>query len=37
MVRDGNQADCGYHFAVYANIKSLRCTPETDTYNTYNN
>ena len=41
MVRDGNQADYGDHFAVYTNIKSLFdlniISPETDTYNTYNN
>ena len=27
---DGKQTYCGEHFAVYANIEPLRCTPETN-------
>ena len=30
MVTDVNQTYCSDHFAVYANIKSLCCTPEAD-------
>ena len=31
MVTDVNLTYCGDHFAVYTNIKSLCCTPETNT------
>ena len=31
MVTDVNQTHCDDHFTVYVNIKSLCCTPETDT------
>ena len=30
MVRDINQTSCGDYFAIYTNIKSLHCTPETN-------
>lgn len=30
MVRDGNETYCADHFAVYTNIESLCCTPETN-------
>ena len=29
MVMDINWTYCGDHFAIYTNIKSLCCTPET--------
>ena len=30
MVTDGNQTYCGDHFAMYTNVESLCCTPETN-------
>ena len=30
MVTDVNQTYCDDHFATYANIQSLTCTPETN-------
>ena len=30
MKTDVNQTYCGDHFAIYRNIKSLSCTPETN-------
>ena len=30
MVTGGNQTQCGDHLAMYTNIRSLCCTPETN-------
>ena len=30
MVVDVNQTYCGHYFAIYKNIDSLYCTPETN-------
>ena len=30
MVANGNWTYCGDHFAMYTNIESLYCTPETN-------
>ena len=30
VVMDVNQTYCGDHFAIYTNIESLRCIPETN-------
>lgn len=32
MVTDGNYSYCGDYFALYTNIESLCCTPETNNY-----